>query len=144
MLFQNSRDFQHEPTYGESLGFGKSLTFFPKMGTLKWSDLLQIAKAIALLFGPKVTILDMGRSLGKAKGQSLASRGGHGKNFRHRGGGGWVYFSRKFFFHFLETFFLAMNIGLFLFILVVRLQKSCNIHVFSSGLLPKKHYHFTK
>ena len=64
--------------------------------------------------------------------------GGHGKNFRHRGRG-WVglFFAKIFFFHFLETFFLTMNIGLSLFILVVRLQKSCNIHVYSSGCCPK-------
>ena len=59
------------------------------------------------------------------------------KIFDTEAGGGWVYFSRKFFFPFLGNFFLTMNIGLSLFILVVRLQKSCNIHVYSSGCCPK-------
>ena len=60
------------------------------------------------------------------------------KIFDTEAGGGWVYFSRKFFFfHLLKTFFLTMNIGLSLFILVVRLQKSCNIHIYSSGCCPK-------
>ena len=59
------------------------------------------------------------------------------KIFDTEAGGGWVYFSRKIFFPFLGNFFLTMNIGLSLFILVVRLQKSCNIHVYSSGCCPK-------
>ena len=46
-------------------------------------------------------------------------------------------FRENFFFPFLGNFFLTMNIGLSLFILVVRLQKSCNIHVYSSGCCPK-------
>ena len=51
--------------------------------------------------------------------------------------GGRVFFSGKFFFPFLGNFFLTMNIGLFLFILEVRLQKSCNTMFFSSGCCPK-------
>ena len=52
--------------------------------------------------------------------------------------GGWVgLFFAKIFFPFLGNFFPDYEYDLSLFILVVRLQKSCNIHVYSSGCCRK-------